>query len=54
MIILQGLKHVVEIKLYLTYICIVNHVYFIVLLTARTRTFRNTTQQDEKHKDKAI
>jgi hypothetical protein len=50
MMILYGLKHV-EIITTLTYICIVNHFYFIVVLTARTRTFRNATQQDAKHKD---
>jgi hypothetical protein len=38
----------------LTYICIVNHVYFIVVLTSRTRTFCNTTQQDAKHKDSKL
>jgi hypothetical protein len=32
-------------------ICIVNYFYFIVVLTARTCTFFNTTQHDAKHKD---
>jgi uncharacterized membrane protein len=41
-------------KTTLTYICIVIHVYFIVVLTARTRTFCNTTQQDAKHKDSLL
>jgi hypothetical protein len=34
----------------LQYICIVHHFYFIVVLTARTHTVCNITQQDAKHK----
>jgi hypothetical protein len=37
-------------KTTLTYICIVNHFYFIVVLMARTRTYCSTTQQNAKHK----
>jgi hypothetical protein len=44
--------NVVEIITTLTYICIVNNFYFIVVM-AKNCTFFNSTQQDAKHKDRS-